>query len=667
MAMLQHALAWAERGYRVFPLAPNSRVPAWADWDWRVEASNDPAVISAWWGTGEWNIGCCAGSGTVVVDLDQKNGKDGLGEYLAMGGAFGTLAVRTPTGGMHLYFAGEGRNTSNTIGRGIDTRGDGGYVVAPGSVIDGVAYTVTADAPVAPLPAIIAEAAQRRAEVATSAPLTELDTPQALAAAALWLAEQPPVVEGSRNVTAYWMACELRDRGASAGVALEMLGAWNNENATPPIEYDELETTVLSAYKTAQNPAGAKASAVLLGTGQAPIVVLEDDAPAADAHPAGETPDLSAWALGNVLPLGDVPARPWLYRRLLMRGDVTALAATGAAGKSLATLTLAVHLALGRDWAGFRLAGAGQPGRALIYNAEDGREEQARRLYAACLHMGVDPATVVPHISLVSGKALPKKLRLVEMTREGPQVNAEAAWTLANVCYHQRIDLLVLDPVVKLHRGLNENDNGHMDVLMELLAEIAEKTGVAILVCHHTPKPGAAGTAGYVGSTDAFRGATSITTAARVAFTLAGPTQEDVTRFNLTAKQRERLVRLDDAKMNLALKSDAPVWLEKHTVLLPNGDEVGALAPADMAGRIEGNRTTLADSLYAEMMARGVGSMALREAAAILQDMDPIYGKLTAGQVKARLERFFIEDVPLTRGGALKLTPGEKRMIVLAE
>ena len=45
MAMLQHALAWAKRGYRVFPLAPNSRVPAWADWDWRVEASNDPAVV----------------------------------------------------------------------------------------------------------------------------------------------------------------------------------------------------------------------------------------------------------------------------------------------------------------------------------------------------------------------------------------------------------------------------------------------------------------------------------------------------------------------------------------------------------------------------------------------------------------------------------------------
>lgn len=666
MAMLQHALAWAKRGYRVFPLAPNSRVPAWADWDWRVEASNDPAVIAAWWGTGEWNIGCCAGSGTVVVDLDQKNGKDGLGEYLAMGGAFGTLAVRTPTGGMHLYFAGEGRNTSNTIGRGIDTRGDGGYVVAPGSVIDGVAYAVTADAPVAPLPAIIAEAAQRRAEVATSAPLTELDTPQALAAARVWLDGQRPAIEGQGgDAHTYQVACELRDRGLSTEAAFDMLLEHWNERCLPPWEPDELRSKVENAFEYAQNPAGAKASAVLLGTGQAPIVVLEDVA--SELPTPSATPDLSAWALGNVLPLGDVPARPWLYRRLLMRGDVTALAATGAAGKSLATLTLAVHLALGRDWAGFRLAGAGQPGRALIYNAEDGREEQARRLYAACLHMGVDPATVVPQVALVSGKALPKKLRLVEMTREGPQVNAEAAWTLANVCYHQRIDLLVLDPVVKLHRGLNENDNGHMDVLMELLAEIAEKTGVAILVCHHTPKPGAAGTAGYVGSTDAFRGATSITTAARVAFTLAGPTQEDVTRFNLTAKQRERLVRLDDAKMNLALKSDAPVWLEKHTVLLPNGDEVGALAPADMAGRIEGNRTTLADSLYAEMMARGVGSMALREAAAILQDMDPIYGKLTAGQVRARLERFFIEDVPLTRGGALKLTPGEKRMIVLAE
>ena len=666
MAMLHHALAWAKRGYRVFPLSPNTRVPAWRDWDWRIEASSDPALISAWWATGEWNIGCCAGSGVVVVDLDQKNGKDGIGQYLEMGGVFGTLAVRTTTGGMHLYFEGEGRNSANTIAPGIDTRGDGGYVVAPGSIIDGVAYTLAADAPLAPLPAVIAEAAQRRAQVAASAPLTELDTPQALAAARIWLDGQRPAVEGQGgDAFTYQVACELRDRGVSVGVALDLLLEDWNERCLPPWDADELRAKVENAFEYAQNPAGAKASAVLLGIEQAPVIVPEDAAPAAPADRSA--PDLSAWALGNTLPLASLPPRPWLYRRLLMRGEITALAATGAAGKSLVSLTVAAHLALGRDWAGFKLAAPGEPGRSLIYNAEDSQEEMARRLYACCSQLNVDPATVTPSMSLVSGKSLAKKMRLVEMTREGPKVNEEAAWTLANVCFHQGISLLVLDPLVKLHRGLNESDNGQMDVVMELLADIAAKAGVAMLLAHHLAKPGMAGTASYVGNVDAMRGAGNIATSARAAFTLAGPTEDDVSRYNLTRQQRDRLVRLDDAKMNLALKSGEPVWLEKHTILLPNGDEVGALGPADMAGRIEANRGVLADSLYAEMVSRGAASMSLREATAILQDMDPIYGKLTATQVRTRMERFFMDDAPLSNGGALRLTPGEKRMIVLAD
>jgi hypothetical protein len=135
-------------------------------------------MIAFWWGTGDWNIGCCTGGGVVVVDLDQKNDQDGIGAYMERGGTFGTLAVRTTTGGMHLYFAGDGRNSAGKVAPGIDLRGEGGYVVAPGSTIDGVAYELVSDKPLAPLPAWVAEAARQRATVAASAPLTELDTPR---------------------------------------------------------------------------------------------------------------------------------------------------------------------------------------------------------------------------------------------------------------------------------------------------------------------------------------------------------------------------------------------------------------------------------------------------------------------------------------------------------
>ena len=57
---------------------------------------------------------------------------------------FETFMVRTGRGGLHLYFTAPPGvrlgNTAGELGRGlgwlIDTRGHGGYVVAPGSVVD---------------------------------------------------------------------------------------------------------------------------------------------------------------------------------------------------------------------------------------------------------------------------------------------------------------------------------------------------------------------------------------------------------------------------------------------------------------------------------------------------------------------------------------------------
>ena len=661
MAKLQSALAWAKRGYRVFPLAPDSRRPAEPGWDWSANASTDPEMIAFWWGTGDWNIGCCTGGGVVVVDLDQKNDQDGIGAYMEHGGTFGTLAVRTTTGGMHLYFAGDGRNSVGKVAPGIDLRGEGGYVVAPGSTIDGVAYELVSDKPLAPLPAWVAEAAQQRATVASSAPLTELDTPQALAGAALWLEGQRPAVEGQGgDAYTYQVACELRDRGVSAALTLDLLLEHWNERCLPPWMPDELRAKVENAFAYAQNPAGAKATAVLLGVGQAPLMIHEDEAPAAAAT---EDRDLSAFALGSIVPLANLPARPWLYRRFLMRGEITALAAAGAAGKSLVAITAAVHLALGRDWLGFHLNGG--PQNSMLVNAEDNLAEMSRRLYALCFALGIDAALVIPRIALVSGKTKSAKIKLAKMGKDGPELVLEDVNALLNVCHHQQIVMLGIDPLVKMHSGLSENDSSHMDLPMEALSSIATEGNLAILLALHLAKPGIAGTAAYVGNADAIRGSSNIITSARAAFTLAGPTEDDVSRLNLTRDQRERLVRLDDAKMNLSLKSGEPAWLEKRTVLLPNGDEVGALLPADMSLRAEANRSVLARSLVAEMNARGVASMGLAEVTAIVKDLDPIYSKLTTAAVRTRLERFFMDDVPLGDGSALHLTPGKNRMITV--
>lgn len=99
-----------------------------------LEASAEAATITAWWE--RWpdaNIGIATGpeSGIYVVDLD---GPDAIEAWTGLGIPAGWQA-RTGNG-MHLVYALQTvlPNTHWKLGRGIDTRGAGGYIVAPPSL-----------------------------------------------------------------------------------------------------------------------------------------------------------------------------------------------------------------------------------------------------------------------------------------------------------------------------------------------------------------------------------------------------------------------------------------------------------------------------------------------------------------------------------------------------
>ena len=68
-AMLEAALGYAAKGWRVFPLKPREKVPATAHGV--KDATTDEATIRGWWGT--WpdaNVGYATGYGVAVVDID---------------------------------------------------------------------------------------------------------------------------------------------------------------------------------------------------------------------------------------------------------------------------------------------------------------------------------------------------------------------------------------------------------------------------------------------------------------------------------------------------------------------------------------------------------------------------------------------------------------------
>ena len=74
-------------------------------------------------------------TGIAVLDLDVKKGKNGLAEIPDWENLSPTIA-RTGSGGVHVYFRTDGaiiRNSTDKIAPGVDTRGEGGYVILPPS------------------------------------------------------------------------------------------------------------------------------------------------------------------------------------------------------------------------------------------------------------------------------------------------------------------------------------------------------------------------------------------------------------------------------------------------------------------------------------------------------------------------------------------------------
>jgi hypothetical protein len=212
---LDWALYLAGRGWPVFPLLPGSKQPALhgdtpdrpcprtgrcveAHQGWETLATTDTSVIQRHWSANPaHNIGLATGpAGLLVIDLDVASpGKQLPDDCRSAGAIHGawmlarlaeaddatvgdTWTVSTPSGGTHLYFRQPTgvalRNTrgSDTAGLAglIDTRGWGGYVVAPGSTTPQGAYELICDVDPPVLPGWLVYRLSVRRSTAVSAP-----------------------------------------------------------------------------------------------------------------------------------------------------------------------------------------------------------------------------------------------------------------------------------------------------------------------------------------------------------------------------------------------------------------------------------------------------------------------------------------------------------------
>ena len=138
--ILRQALAYAARGWPVFPCLPGQKIPATRHG--YQDATTDEHQITEWFGRGQrWNLAIATGTpGPDVLDIDQHgpagNGYPAYARLRRAGLANGAAAyVRTPAGGMHAYFTGSDQHNGRLPSHHLDFRSRGGYIVAPPSQV----------------------------------------------------------------------------------------------------------------------------------------------------------------------------------------------------------------------------------------------------------------------------------------------------------------------------------------------------------------------------------------------------------------------------------------------------------------------------------------------------------------------------------------------------
>jgi hypothetical protein len=490
MSDVTDGLALAAIGFNIFPLKPNAKTPAIESW--QVRATGNELQIRRWakafpgcnWGipTGAQN------EHLVVIDVDPRNGgHETFRQLRAVEDFPSTLGVQTQGGGLHLYYRATSalKGRKDALGPGVDVKSAGGYVVGPGSTIDGRSYQwFKPGKTVAPCPQWIVERCSKagtRSEAAGKRLVQEDDSAVALAENYIETAA-PEAHEGNHgDDTAFRVAARLYDFGVSGNTALALMHEWNQTKAFPPFDQMDLERIVGSAGKNRNRAIGIahpeNASGFEPVTIEARVVAVVPP----PVEPDNED-DLESLkdAAGRALALGVEP----LIKGVIDRNTLSVWFGPPKSGKTFAALDACASVAAGALWAGIKThQGAG------LYLALEGGRGIYKRLRALQLvrgaELGEDPPLFVRRkpLDLLRNKAhVELVLRMVD------QITKKTG---------QQVELIVVDTLARALAGGDENSPTDMGGLIKNLDLIRASTGAHVMGIHHTGKDRSKGARGH--------------------------------------------------------------------------------------------------------------------------------------------------------------------------
>jgi AAA domain/CHC2 zinc finger len=277
-----------------------------------------------------------------------------------------------------------------------------------------------------------------------------------------------------------------------------------------------------------------------------------------------------------------IPMRRWLYGKHYIRKFLSATLAAGGLGKSSLDLVEAIAMATGRS-----LLGVPVPDRLRVaYWGEDPADEIERRVGAILKHFKISREQIEGWLFVDSFRNQPLRVASLE---KGEIVFPDAE-ALTKALIESRIDVLILDPLVKTH-GVSENDNAAIDSVARKFNDIAESADCSIELAHHVRK--ASNFRRSEVTADDGRGAGSLKDAARCVRVANRMTTDEAAAAQVKEKDRKRYFRVDDdGKANMTAPAEGATWFKLISVPLENdvahpganGDEIGVVTSWQLPG-----------------------------------------------------------------------------------
>lgn len=435
---------YAELGYPVFPCVSGTKKPLTKNGF--KDATVDLAQVEAWWHQfPNANIGIPT-DGLLVLDIDGPEnswlqGDERLAEISRC------PVSQTPRGGFHHIFrqphGRAWRNTTGKLAPSVDTRASGGYFLVAPSIVDGKPYswqpTFELTDPPGKLPepplwlVALLDAADETKEISATS-------------------DGNPIPQRQRNSTLARLAGTMRRAGMTHSEILAAITQANMDRCQPPLEPSEVERIAKSIAR--YTPDGITVALIEDHFGQ----VFGEN---------GETIFASAHSVCQEHPHMCKP----VIHGLLREGETMNVIAAPKAGKSWLVQNLALSVATGQAWLGFPI----EPGRVLLIDNELHTETLASRVRRVTEAMQLPPQSWKDTFFV-----RPLRGQLEDLFRMESYFHA-----LPNNFFK----LIVLDAFYRfMPREMDENDNGTMANLYNLIDRCARRLRVAFILIHHTTK-----------------------------------------------------------------------------------------------------------------------------------------------------------------------------------